>query len=235
MRKNAHLLAATIILFLSIGGCANQARFQQQQQLVERQQQAQAAMQSVAEACKAKKRGEPGLDAMLGPKVPLYDIRDMTLAMMASTEKPTEEERKMIFRSLEITMGCQKEMLDVVRQYYAAPIVTTLEAAQNQALGLGLELYEGRLTYGECNRKGKELYTNFVQANAQIDVELMKQNAEAATRAQQLANQQQQLFLNYLNTYNTYLYQQQQLLQSQTPRQGVITCRQMGAFTTCNY
>lgn len=235
MRKNAHLLAATVLLFLSIGGCANQARLQQQQQLAERQRQAQMAMQAVVDDCMAKKRSEPGLQAMLGSKVPLGDIREMTLAMMASTEKPTEEERKMIFRSLEITMGCQKNMLDVTRQYYAAPAVTTLEAAFNHALGLGLEAYHGRLTYGEWNRKVKELYTNYMQAMAQIEAELRNQNAEAAARAQQLANQQQQLFLNYLNTYNTYMYQQQQLLQSQTPRPGIISCRQMGAFTTCNY
>ena len=228
MRKNAHLLVATVLLLMGIGGCANQARLQQQQQLVERQQQAQMAMQVVANGCKAKKFTEPGLDAMLGSKIPLYDVRDMTLAMMASTEKPTEEERKMIFRSLEITMGCQKDLLDVARQYYAAPIVMTFEAASNQSLGHGLELYQGRLTYGEYNRGRKEAYTNFMQALARIDAELRQQNAEAAARAQQLANQQQQLFLNYLNTYNT-------LLQSQTPRQGVITCSQMGVFTTCNY
>lgn len=157
----------------------------------------------------------------------------MTVTMMASTERPTEREREMVLRSLEITMSCQNESLIVARQYFPPVLVAALDAAYNHGIGLGLELYQGHFNYGEFNRNLKEAYTKHMLAFAQIEAEVMKQNAEAAARAQQLANQQQQVFLNYLNAYNNSMVQQQQLLKSQMPHQ--ITCRQMGVFTTCDY
>lgn len=75
-------------------GCANQALLEQQRAAQERQRQAILEIQNVIDNCNTKIRNEPGLDATLGSKIALYDIRNTTLATMASTEKPTEEEKK---------------------------------------------------------------------------------------------------------------------------------------------
>lgn len=219
----------------ALWGCMNPALVQQQYQieLEAQQRRVLAELQTIKNNCDTKKRNEPGLHATLGSKMPLYGIPEMTVAMMASTEKPTEIERKMLLRSMEITMDCQKEALAFSRFHLPAPVVSVAEVSFNHGIGLGLELYHGRLTYGEYNRKMKETYTSYMQAIAQIEAEVMKQNAEATMRAQQLAAHQQQLFLNYLNSYNTYMLQQQQLQQQQ--RHGQITCSKIGQFTTCNY
>lgn len=226
------LLAILASVILTVG-CADLMQPTGYNRQATLQRQAQAEVKKLLDDCKARKRNEPGLHEALSAKVPLYGMEAMTVTMMVSTEKPTERERQMLLRSLEIGMGCQKESLVLLRKYAAPPLVAAMDVAYNHGMGLGLELYQGHFNYGEYNRKLKEAYTQHVLAIAQIEAELSKQNAEATARAQEVANQRKQVFLNYLNTYNNAMVQQQQLHQSQMPRQ--ITCRQMGVFTNCNY
>jgi hypothetical protein len=228
-----HFMIIMVSLILNVG-CADLMQatgFSGQPQL--QGQHAQVELKKIVDDCNARKRNEPGLHDALSAKIPLYGIPEMTVTMMASTEKPTERERQMLLRSLEITMSCQKEFLAIANNYFPQPLVAAIDVGYNQGIGLGLELYQGHFTFGEYNRNMKEAYTKHMLAITQIEAELATQNADAAARAQEVANQRQQVFLNYLNTYNNNMVQQQRLLQPQMPRQ--ITCRQMGMFTNCEY
>lgn len=228
-----HFFVAPIIV-LALSGCMNPALVQHQYRLEQEaqlQQRTKTQLQAIQDGCDEKRRSEPGLISTLSSKIP-RTVDEMTVAMMISTEKPTEEERRLILRSAEIALECQRDMLAVVRQSAPAPYANTMEAAFNHAMGMRLELYHGRLTYGEYNRQSKEVVSRYRQVLAQIDAELKRQDAEAYARAQQLANDQQRLFLNYLSNYNNYILQQQG---QQQLRHGSITCSKIGQFTTCNY
>lgn len=210
------------VLSLSLLGCASI----QQQQHQPPTEEVKNALTAVLSDCKNSLLSDDSLTPLIG-KVALIDTRDTTVAMLTDESKPTNKERKAIDRWAEIKFECQKRILDVASHYAPPPVGSVLESGLNLGLGRTLELYSGHLTYAEYNTQVKEAASQMHAALSSVIRELQRQNAEAQQRAEIIANQQRQLFLQYLTYYNQTLQQQNSRLG------GTITCTQLGNFTTC--
>lgn len=215
-----------VLLVILLSGCAAQ---QARRQAFEQRQQAYWHLQTTVENCRTRYLGSE-FDALRG-KIP-FDTQDITIEMLASKEKPTDTERPIVLKMAQLELDCNNLQLDASRRVEHPLVVTILDSSLNRNWGNTLELYHGSISFGEYNLKRKQIEAEGATAIEQVRAELNRQSAEAQARAKQIAIQQQQLFMNYLQYQETLRAQQNLLLQQ---RGGTITCHRMGAFTTCSY
>jgi len=157
----------------------------------------------------------------------------LTFEMLANTDVPTKQEAIAIGKWANFHLSNSKKRIEFVRSSgYTEDYVSVVESNSNLKLGMMLELYHGRISYGDCLIKLKEIAAQGKADLAQLDQLYAQRNAVAQQQATALAQQRQQAFMQYLSNYNL----QQQMLQNQARQQhGTVTCNQLGRFTTCNY
>jgi hypothetical protein len=116
-----------------------------------------------------------------------------TVEMLASTEKPTEEERRQI-SVLGVARQSCADMGHAFRLTYAPPgYEAAFMAGQNDVLALLARLYAGELTYGEFNRERLDL-GHRTSANMNATVDRAQANAQqSAIQSQQSALQSMQI------------------------------------------
>ena len=224
-------VSLAIVIVLAFSGCADIARQQAAQRDLERQQAAannfRRDVEALASQLRTAKQTDP-LRPLIDGKVPL-DPREITFAMMANPDKPTDAEKEAIARSAEISLQYQKKMLELMRRYLApSALISLTESAYMQGTVLALELYQGRWTYGEYNTKQKQLYTQYLTDSEQTLAMLRRQQNEALMQAEQLAATRQQQALASYQMYN-------QMLQTLQQGNRTVTCSYLGTYSYCRY
>jgi hypothetical protein len=222
-----------IWLLLSLLALTGYAHAGQQAELEQQQAQEQALTQqykteiaNFTQNVRNAKKAAP-LRYRIEGKLPI-EPREITSTMMANTDKPTPEEREAILESAEITLKYQPMSLQIMRRYnIPSTMISLIEAFYTQGTLLNLELYHGKLAYGEFNTKARQLSSQYHSDVAQMTALLEKQDDEAHMQALQLAIQREQQALSELQLYNQFL---QTLQQSNR----TIRCNQVGGFTYCN-
>lgn len=143
-------LALTAVLFL--GGCAIAARHE---------------VESKVRDCNVL-MSDPSLDS-LRSRTPLWDIREVTVPMLAHEQKATDEERLAIELWSQKMVECRKSMLVTANQYYGQNQVALLQSAWLQTDTVIAQLYSGQITWAQSNLQRARLLSEFTNAAIATD------------------------------------------------------------------
>jgi hypothetical protein len=100
---------------------------------------------------------DPSLDVIRN-KVALGSLDDTTLEMLTDQSKPTDEEKVAIQKWVWLRSYCSREQTALYRRSSAPEHVITLDQVfSDRVLFLITDIYKGSLTYGEFNKRRKEL------------------------------------------------------------------------------
>jgi hypothetical protein len=111
-------------------------------------------------SCTNKIGQDPEL-VLLAEKTPLVDVNSMSLAMMANTSRPSEEEKSLILKWSEKRDKCLKIQREGASFYPNDPHAPVWFEAVDKGNLAQLDLYEGRLTWGEYNKIRKQNNVDF--------------------------------------------------------------------------
>lgn len=139
--------------------------------------------------CVKNLSSDPSLNA-ISSKVPFGDIKQQSFMMLANNEKPTEQEKLAIAAYGERNKQCQN-YLDLYLNSSGAPseyvaLTRTTNATKDELL---VDLYNGKITYGEYSSLLQKLGGNYDAAVAQIERSLKANAADAKARDAIIANQ----------------------------------------------
>jgi hypothetical protein len=195
--------------------------------------------------------------ADISAKLPLQDMNTISFSMLADQSRPTAQERKEIASWFDARENCWKASEPTLRALWPPEIVQISNEGSASLKVIGVELYNGRLTYGEANKQIEDLGNSIkgriipVVRQYQADAAAQKaaeeqqtaQRAEVAERrseqqqayadaqasqAQALRQQRAQLFLNFMRA------NQPPPVQLPTPPRSYITnCASSGNSTNC--
>lgn len=90
------------------------------------------------------------------------------LSMMTLPEKATATEKPAIEKWHEILLGQKRKLVALVKQYYSSTGASRLEALYANRLALVVELYSQNISYGEYNKRTKDLYVKDIQEEADM-------------------------------------------------------------------
>ena len=91
-------------------------------------------------------------------KVALGSLDDTTLEMLTDQSKPTDEEKVAIQKWVWLRSYCSREQTALYRRSSAPEHVITMDQVfSDRVLFLITDIYKGSLTYGEFNKRRKEL------------------------------------------------------------------------------
>lgn len=243
------VLVLVVISFLT--GCGVMQQYQQQKQLQAQQDlnaRGESEMKEVTERCNSIYRTDTRLDP-LRPHVPLGS-KDMPVDMLASTKKPTSNEKKAILTWDEIVTECGNDRVAILKKYNAnSEVVANTEAYYDQQKSLKAKLWSGKITYGQYLNAVKE-NQRLTKANQSVINEKIQQrqqqaqmqqaqinsvNAQAAAAVMSAQAQQQSANAQTMMMFNQA--QQQQRKQFNAP--GTATnpvqtnCTKMGNSVNC--
>jgi hypothetical protein len=161
--------------------------------------------------------------SLLVDKLPVGDIRNITFGMLANDSIPTTEERNAIAAYFAANEQCAKLGESYRQANYPPEINNQLLAAMTAINLVGVDLYKGRITYGEANKRlaavrddlGSKMTVIIQQykkdiAERQTQTAALKSQAEsqrlqaasqesqAADQAQALRQQRVQMMFNYM-------------------------------------
>lgn len=213
------LFLVSVLAIALLSGCATP-----QQRAAEAQQ----AVKNVIEEMKLATDSDRALDPIRN-KIPLNDPRDASLSMLALTAFPTEPEKQAIDAWQTLIRTQRPRAMAVIQHYYpwAVPIFNMGHSA---SLSLAADLYAGKLSYGDFNKKHLALENRLEQALQQREGEVRQQQMQAA----QVAAQQSLAMSAALANYQTYLSNQQLINQRMQPtRIAPFTCTRFGNTTNC--
>jgi hypothetical protein len=124
--------------------------------------------------------------AEISTKLPLQDMNTVSFSMLADQSRPTVQERKEIASWFDARENCWKTSEPTLRALWPPEIVQISNEGSASLKAIGVELYNGKLTYGEANKEIEDL-GNSIKARI---IPIVKQfQADAA--AQQAAEKQQ--------------------------------------------
>jgi hypothetical protein len=152
-------------------------------------------------------------------KIWLDDIKKTPLAYYSSTEKVNEEDKQAIDRLNQLKIIFDQETEQLIRKYNL-PILDLLNLASAATSSLIVDLYIGKITYGEFAVKRRELVNYYdaalIERGRQISAaEKMQRDAAFSGLQNYLLNQ------NLVNTLN------------QPARISPFTCNRMGTMVNC--
>lgn len=98
---------------------------------------------------------------------PLKD--EPPLHMMTLSEKSTTAEKPAIEKWREILLDQKKKMVAHAEQYYGSTVASRGEVLYANRIALIVELYSQNISYGEYNRKTKDLYVKYVEEEAGME------------------------------------------------------------------
>jgi hypothetical protein len=125
-------------------------------------------------------------------KVGIMVVDDTTFEMLTNQAKPNEEEKLAIQKWVPKLDYCVKDQDELFKRFGAPSYVTTINKVfSDKFLFLITDLYNGSITYGEFNKKRKELFS---ERNAKLsEISRMdKQRAEQMAIEERKAKAQQE-------------------------------------------
>ena len=121
-------------------------------------------------------------------KVGLSGVQDQTFRMLANTDYVSPADKQIIARWADLTNECFKAGLKF-RQNYPSFALRALEQFRSSTENASLDLYEGKLTYGEFAKRRKEIAAVF-GANVIEIQRLVKEQAAGVEAAKAQAEVQ---------------------------------------------
>jgi hypothetical protein len=144
----------------------------------------------------------------LSKKLPIYDMKTISFAMLADSSIPTPQERKNLLAWFDRRDKCWTDSEPLHRAQWPAEIFQLSQEGNAAIHNIGLDLYHRKITFGEANRqiqdRGNEISGKVVpivkryqeeiaaQKAAQAQIAARKQEAAEQRAAQQQANYQAQ-------------------------------------------
>jgi hypothetical protein len=179
---------------------------------------------------------------IISHKVALLSVTDQTFDMLTSKDRATDDEKTAIREWSRLIDDCRKKEAKQYSVQTMPPTLLALSKSSQTAMdNARLMLFNGEITYGQFAQIRKNVADNSEMAEAQIKMELAKQNADAEARAQQLALNAEQVNLAAIQTQmmgvqtmnqTQMVNQQQQMLYNQN-RTRVTNCMDLGSSVNC--
>lgn len=150
--------------------------------------------------------------APLKDKIALAGIDGQTFQMKTNASKPSENEKKLIARWIELRDECWKNDIDHRNRLHPS-LAATLNEAKRLFEGLNLDLYDGKITYGDYARRRDEIDSTLKPKYEEIRRNLQQQQQqEMAQRQSQQANQVASACDNARRNMDSYCGQSQRAL-----------------------
>jgi hypothetical protein len=92
----------------------------------------------------------------LSKKLPLYDMTNITFAMLADNSRPTPQERKDLLAWFDKRDKCWKDGEPLHEQQWPPDIFQLSQEGNAELHNVGLDLYNGKATFGETNKRIQE-------------------------------------------------------------------------------
>jgi hypothetical protein len=191
----------------------------------------------------------------ISDKLPVGDIRKITFAMLANDAVPTVAERNEIAAWFAAKEECGKLGESFRQTHYPPEVISQVETSITTLNLIGVDLYKGKITYGEANKRlaaarddlmsklttivqayKKEIEVaraEATQAQAQAEdrrLQAANQASQAAAQAEEQRRQRLQMMFNYLQANRIQIAPPPQL----QIRPGVTTnCTTVGGQTNC--
>jgi hypothetical protein len=195
--------------------------------------------------------------AEISAKLPLQDMNTITFSMLADQSRPTLKERKEITGWFDERDQCWKTQEAALQSQWPPELFQLSNEGSAGIKSIGVELYNGKITFGEANKQieqlGNTIKARMIPIIKQYQAEIAAQKADAESKreaAAQVAAREQtqyeaqirsdaaqdqavrlqraQVFMNYIQA------QQQQLRNQVTPRPTYNTnCFTAGSNTNC--
>jgi hypothetical protein len=191
----------------------------------------------------------------LADKLPLGDGDAPTFAMLANDNVPTAQEREEIAAWFAGREACKQVGASFRQSHYPLEVNNQLDITLTAINEIGVELYKGRITYGEANRRITAQYQDLMvkataiiqqykkeieasraeatQAQAQAQdrrLQAANQESHAAAQAEEQRRQRLQMIFNYLQANRVQIAPPPQL---RSPAGVTTNCSTVGGQTNC--
>jgi hypothetical protein len=144
------------------------------------------AEQDPGVACSQAMSDQPQF-AGIAKKLPLKDVRDITMPMLANRTHPTAKERVALAEWFKLHDDCAKRAEEFRRSSYSPKLFNLITAGDDRLREIGGDLYAGRITYGEANKRLVQFKNDMQAQTAEILAEQRAAQEAATARAQQEA------------------------------------------------
>ncbi len=144
--------------------------------------------------------------------------------MLASGQKPTPEEKDAIFEWANFGMESTKEKIEIAKQYLNLDYVERFDATLFAMVGKRLELYEGKLTYGE-----------YLAAIKQLDEQFQSDFAELTTYHSELVGRAEQRRARQKESWIRHPERMLERRREEGIQHGPLKCDEIGDFTRCRF
>lgn len=153
----------------------------------------------------------------------------IAFTMLTNNGKSSPKQKQALAEIAQFQMEQASKKTKFVRDSgYPNEYATIIEAGLNYQVGVILDLYHERLTFGQAMMKIKDSNSQRRADIAELDRLYSQYNQEAAQRASALAIYRDQAFRQYLSNF-------QSNQQSFKRQHGTVSCSEVGNFTVCNY
>jgi len=206
-----------VFVAAALGGCAAQQQ-KEQERLAECQKQGSA----LAAELMGVVEGNKGLDP-IRDKINLVDSQRPTPAQLALASVPSEPEKRAL-GEWQGTIQALKPRASAHLQQCAPWDIQISEMSRAAAYTNLVDLYTGKISYGQFNRQRQDLATRYVQATRERGQEIHRQQSQGAPQAASTAIAGLQNYLIGTQLIN---------MQGQPARIAPFTCTTLGKIADC--
>jgi len=184
-------------------------------------------MRDQADRCLLKIENDSELRILQGKLA--FDVDKQSFEMLANEAFPTEEESKAIYIYAKKKENCKKCFLaekEFVPDNLVLPLYQVLMDSNEQLL---VALYKGQISFGAYAKARREIVSKYEQAGMKIMDETREKTAEAKSRAEHLALEQQKVLAEEWQQISNNLKQA-----FQRPNAAITTCTtSVGGSVSC--
>lgn len=127
----------------------------------------------------------------LKKKLVLYPGQNILASAQLNENKPTHLEKLSLLRFIDIAQPSYEKQVAALKTGFPISVYSTADSALSAVKQVYIELYKGRINYGDANSKILELYKNGIQALNQEVAKYGQAVQDAYTRKKEEENRRQ--------------------------------------------